>query len=102
MWVVNDHAAGQEGLTVRVKDDRRVVGDEVTADAAGLTGQVHRRRQPQQRASTGRERCRIATGTPPITSHSASPATARHNHSPAPPTRVRQRSSGPTAALRPR
>ena len=35
-----DHAAGQEGLTVRVKDDSRVVGYEVTADAAGLTGRA--------------------------------------------------------------
>ena len=31
-----DHAAGQERVTVRVKDNSRVVGDEVTADAAGL------------------------------------------------------------------
>ncbi|GEM_PF-5109683 len=37
MWVFSVHAAGREGVTVRVKDDSRVVGDEVTADAAGVT-----------------------------------------------------------------
>ena len=31
-----EHAAGREGVTVRVKGDSRVVGDEVTADATGL------------------------------------------------------------------
>ena len=36
MWVFKDHAAGREGFTVRMKENSRVVGGEVTADAAGL------------------------------------------------------------------
>ena len=86
-----DHAAGREGVTVRVKDDSRVVGDEVTADAAGLAAarafareEAWRAGRPHQRARTGRERCRIATGTPPNTSHS-----------PAQPTRETSKLAGP-------
>ena len=37
---VQDHAAEQKGFTVRVKDNSRVVGYEVTADATGLTGRA--------------------------------------------------------------
>jgi hypothetical protein len=40
MWVFKDHTAEQEGFTLRVQDNRRVVPFEVTANASGLTGRA--------------------------------------------------------------
>lgn len=40
MWVFKDHIAKQEGFTLRVQHNSRVVPYEVTAEATGLTGRA--------------------------------------------------------------
>jgi hypothetical protein len=40
MWVFEDHTAEQEGFTLRVQRNSRVVPFDVTANARGLTGRA--------------------------------------------------------------